>query len=120
MSIDNVFVLIFSGIGIIFTYWFFLMRSEKEVVVLSDSIDVIVEGGYQPEVISIPVGKTTKLNFTRKDPNSCLEEVILSDFKVRKTLPLNQIVTISITPQKIGEYIYSCGMNMFHGRIIVK
>ena len=119
MDLDKALVAIFSLVGIVFTYWFFLMRNEKEVAVTSDSIDIIVEGGYQPEVISVPKGKTTKLNFTRKDPSSCLEEVVLGDFKVRKTLPLNQTVTIPITPQKEGEYVFSCGMNMFHGKIKV-
>lgn len=119
MSIDKVLVAIFSIAGIAITYWFFLMRKEQEVAVTSDSVDIIVEGGYQPEVISVPRGKTTKLNFTRKDQSSCLEEVILGDFKVRKSLPLNQTITIPITPQKEGEYVYSCGMNMFHGKIRV-
>ena len=119
MNIDKILVIIFGVLGIAFTYWFFLMRKEKEVAATSDSIDITVEGGYQPEVISIPKGKTTKLNFKRLDPSSCLEEVVLGDFKVRKFLPLNQKVTIPITPQKTGEYMFSCGMNMFHGKIKV-
>ena len=119
MSFDKILVSIFSIAGIVFTYWFFLMRPENEVAVTSDSVDITVDGGYTPEVISIPKGKTTKLNFLRKDPSSCLEEVVLSDFKIRKSLPLNQKLTIPITPQKTGEYIFSCGMNMFHGKIRV-
>lgn len=119
MTIDKILVIIFSLVGIVFTYWFFLMRNEKEVAVTSDSVDIVVDGGYTPEVISVPKGKTTKLNFTRKDPSSCLEEVVLGDFKIRKSLPLNQTVTIPITPQKEGEYVFSCGMNMFHGKIRV-
>ncbi len=119
MSIDKVLVIIFSLAGIAFTYWFFLMRNEKEIAATSDSVDITVDGGYQPEVISIPKGKTTKLNFTRKDPSNCLEEVVLGDFKIRKYLPLNKTVTIPITPQKTGEYIFSCGMNMFHGKLKV-
>lgn len=119
MSIDKIIVLAFSVFGIVFTYWFFLMKKEKEVVV-SDSVDIIVEGGYNPQVISIPFGKTTQLNFIRKDRNSCLEEVVLGDFKIRKYLPVNKKVTVSVTPEKKGEFGYSCGMNMFHGKIIVK
>ena len=119
MSLDKILVSIFSIAGIAFTYWFFLMRNEKEVAVTSDSIDITVEGGYTPEVISVPKGKTTKLNFLRKDPNSCLEDVVLGDFKIRKHLPLNQKVTVEITPQKIGEFPFACGMNMFHGKIRV-
>ncbi len=118
MTLDKILVLIFSLGGIAFTYWFFLMKKE-EVVAVSDSVDIIVEGGYTPNTISIPLGKTTKINFTRRDPSSCLEEVVLGDFKIRKYLPLNQKVTVEITPQKIGEFKFSCGMNMFHGKIIV-
>ena len=120
MNIDKILVIIFGVLGIAFTYWFFLMRKEKEVAATSGSIDITVEGGYQPEVISIPKGKTTKLNFKRLDPSSCLEEVVLGDFKGIRLLPLNQSVTIPITPQKEGEYVYSCGMNMFHGKIVVR
>lgn len=119
MSLDKIIVILFGAGGIAFTYWFFLMKNEKEVTV-SDSVDITVEGGYSPNIISVPRGKTTKINFTRRDPSSCLEEVVLGDFKIRKYLPLNKKVTIEITPQEPGEYGYSCGMNMFHGKIIVK
>ena len=119
MSIDKFLIAIFSIVGMAFTYWFFLMK--KEVVVsVTDSIDITVDGGYSPSTISIPKGKTTKINFFRKDPSSCLEEVILNDFKIKKFLPLNEKITIEVTPQKTGEFKFSCGMNMFHGRIIVR
>jgi len=115
---DKVIVSIVGFVGIIFTYWFFLMRREKEVAV-ENEVDIIVDGGYKPEIISVPQAKTTKLNFIRKDPSSCLEEIVLGDFKIRKYLPLNKKVTIEIKPEKPGEYDYACGMNMFHGKIIV-
>ena len=117
--VDKIIVTIIGVLGIVFTYWFFLVKKEKEVVA-SGSIDIIVEGGYSPNAVSIPKGKTTQLNFIRKDSNSCLEEIVMGDFKIRKYLPLNQKVTIEVTPQKTGEFKYSCGMNMFHGKIIVK
>lgn len=119
MELDNLLVTGFGFVGIIFTYWFFLMRKQKAVEV-QGNIDIIVDGGYSPEIISVPQGKTTKLNFARRDTNSCLEEVNLPDFKIKKQLPLGKTVTIEITPQKTGEFIYSCGMNMYHGKIIVK
>ena len=121
LELDKLLVAIFSIGGIAFTYWFFLMKKDDEAVVVNnDSVDIIVKGGYSPNVISIPKGKSTTINFIRKDPSSCLEEVVLSDFKIRKYLPLNKKITIDITPQKIGTYNFECGMNMFHGKIIVK
>jgi plastocyanin domain-containing protein len=120
MELDKVIVFIASLAGIGFTYWFFLMKKDKEVAVTTDSVDIVVKGGYNPGVISIPYGKTTKLHFLRKDSNSCLEEVVLGDFKIRKYLPVNEKVTIELKPEKKGEFGYSCGMGMFHGKIIVK
>lgn len=85
-----------------------------------DEVDIAVSGGYSPEVISIPKNKTTRINFIRTDPTDCLSEVVLADFKIRKQLPLQEKVTIEITPKKAGEYGYSCGMGMYHGKIVVK
>lgn len=120
MTIDKVLISIASIGGIIFTWWFFLLKKdEKAVIVDSNNVDIIVKGGYSPGVISIPKGKTTTLNFIRRDSNSCLEEVVMPDFKIRKYLPMDKKVSVLVSPQKEGEYEISCGMNMFHGKIKV-
>ncbi len=127
MKIDKIIVTIVGFIGIIFTYWFFLRKTGGKAKInrsakLSNlsEIDVVVDGGYSPEIIYLKRGKTTKINFIRKDSSSCLEEIVLADFKIRRYLPLNQKVTIEVTVSKAGEFIYSCGMNMYHGKIIVE
>ena len=79
MDIDKIIVIFGSLLGILFTYWFFLMKRETQVEV-TDSIDIIVDGGYIPNTIVIKKGKLTKINFFRKDPTTCLEEVVLGDF----------------------------------------
>ncbi len=119
MDLQKLLVTIFSFGGIAFTYWFFLMKKEKEVEA-SDSINITVNGGYNPEVISIPFGKTTILNFTRTDPTECLNEIVLGDFNIRRELPLGKKIAIKLDPKKKGEFGYSCGMNMYHGKIVVK
>lgn len=119
MSIDKIVVSVVGFLGILLIYWFFLMKKEKEVSVV-DSVDIEVNGGYSPEVISITKGQTTRLNFLRTDPTDCLEEIVLGDFRIRRRLPLNEKVTVEITPQKSGEFGYSCGMNMYHGKIMVR
>ena len=119
MTIDQITITALGIAGVAFVYWFFLMK-KTEAVAVADSVDITVNGGYSPEVIAIPKGKPTNITFLRTDPNSCLEEVVLGDFKIRKHLPLNQKVLVTITPQQIGEFGYDCGMNMHHGKIIVK
>ncbi|VVA43536.1 Cupredoxin family domain protein [Candidatus Roizmanbacteria bacterium] len=116
---DKIIVSIFGLLSIIFTYWFFFMK-KINTVQAEGIINILVDGGYKPERISIPYGKTTKLVFERKDSSPCLEEVILANFKVRKFLPLNEKTVIEINPTKKGEFDFSCGMGMFHGKLIVK
>lgn len=118
MQLDKIIVAISGIAGIFFIYWFFLMKKEQ-VVEVENSVNILVDGGYSPNTIAISKGKTTQLNFFRKDPSTCLEEVVLSEFKIKKYLPLNKTVSISITPEKVGTYNIVCGMNMFHGKIIV-
>lgn len=121
MSLDKLLVIAGSIFGIGLTYWFFLMKKDDgAVVVKTHSVDITVDGGYSPSVISLPKDKTTTINFIRRDPSSCLEEVVIPEFKIRKFLPLNKTTPIQVTPKKSGIFEISCGMNMFHGKIIVK
>lgn len=119
MTIDKILVSLSSLFGIIFIYWFFLMKKDKEVQVV-DSIDIIVDGGFTPSIIAVKKGQTVKLNFLRRDPSSCLEEVVLGEFKTRKFLPMNKKVTVELKPHEEGEFPFACGMNMYHGKIIIK
>ena len=119
MQLDNIIVIV-VGVGLVaFIYWFFLMKKEKAVTA-GDSIDILVKGGYSPNTIVLTKGKKTTLRFTRQDPSGCLEEVVVPEFKIRKFLPLNETVSIELKPEKAGEYEFVCGMNMFHGKLIVK
>lgn len=119
MSPDKLLVIFFGATGVVFTYWFFLAKKDS-LVIASDNVEITVAGGYSPEAIIIPKNKLTKITFLRKDPSDCLSEIVLGDFRIRKQLPLNQKVTIELNPKTSGEFKYSCGMNMYHGKIIVK
>lgn len=118
MTLDKILVSITGILGIIFTYWFFLGKKDT-VQAVSDEVDIIVKGGYTPSSISIPKDQTTTINFIRKDPSSCLEEVVIPDFKIKKYLPINQKVSVKITPKETGVFEFACGMNMYHGKILV-
>ena len=112
---------VFTSLGIAliaFIYWFFFGKKE-EIMAASTTWNILVEGGYKPATITIPHDKTSTITLTRKDANPCLEEVILPEFKIKKFLPLNEPVTITLSPTQPGAYAMHCGMNMFHGRLIV-
>lgn len=108
------------GLGLIgFIYWFFFGK-RNETTSAGDTINILVNGGYKPENIKIRKGKTTKLILMRTDPNTCLEEIFIPDFKIHEFLPINQKVEIDLTPKESGTFQTHCGMNMFHGKIIVE
>ena len=115
---DKTIVAVTGAALIAFIYWFFFGKKE-ETMEAKTSWNVIVEGGYQPAMITIPKDRQSTITFSRKDPNSCLEEVIIDDFKIKQYLPINKPVTITLSPTKTGTYGIHCGMNMFHGKILV-
>lgn len=86
---------------------------------VSKKLTIIVDGGYKPNIIKIKQGVPVALTFIRKDANSCLEELIFPDYKIKEYLPMNVPVTITLNPPHPGKSGFHCGMNMFHGRIEV-
>lgn len=106
-----------TGMSLIGTiYWFFFGRKD-EAVEVSDQATIIVDGGYEPSVIKVKQSKPITLTFLRKDPTSCLEEVIFPDYRIKEYLPLNKPVTVTLSPPHPATSNFYCGMNMFHGRI---
>ncbi|HEY0171589.1 MAG TPA: cupredoxin domain-containing protein [Pyrinomonadaceae bacterium] len=83
-------------------------------------VNVTVRGGYQPASIEAKAGQPLRLNFTRREASMCGEEVVLPEFGKRAHLPENRTVGIEVTPPKAGEYEFTCGMNMYKGKIVVR
>lgn len=112
------------GLGVItWIIWYFWLwqRNNSSVTIIKDKvIDIIVKGGYQPKAVSTKVGQPITLNFTRKESSPCGEEVVFPDFGKRVHLPEGKTVSVEINPSKIGVYEFTCGMNMYHGKLIVE
>ena len=114
------------GLGLIgFIVWYFWLWKGESVVAQAGTgglqiIDVTVKGGYQPAHIIARAGQPLRLNFTRRESTPCGEEVVLPDFGRRAHLPENRTVSVDIVPPKPGEYEFTCGMNMYRGRLIVE
>lgn len=114
------------GLGlIIFIIWFFLGGKKKTAVSAkgngdTQQIEIEVIGGYTPSLISLIKNQPAQLIFHRKETSSCSEEVVLPDFKIRQQLPAFQKTVVEFTPDQAGEFEFSCGMGMLHGKIIVR
>jgi plastocyanin domain-containing protein len=114
-----------GGLGLIgLELWWFLLSKPKSRKASTQGgiqeVTVTVDGGYEPSQIVVQAGQPVRLNFDRKDPSSCLEEVRFPDFRIARDLPLNQVTAIEFTPDRPGKYEFTCGMNMFRGVVEVQ
>ena len=80
----------------------------------------ISERGFEPVTLKLRRGVQARITFLRTTDNTCAKEIVLRDFGIRKALPLNQPVAVTLAPNKKGEFEFTCGMNMMRGKLIVQ
>ena len=104
-------------------YFFLARKAEGQAAPGNAAIQeatVVVQGGYDPQVVRVRAGVPLRLTFDRRETNSCSDEIVLADFNVRRRLAANARTAIEIMPQHPGTYEFTCGMNMLRGRIIAE
>lgn len=116
---------IIAGTALIaFVLWYFFGERERTSASLSESgvqeIKVTVKGGYSPDVIVVRKDKPVRLNFYRDETASCSEQIIFGDFGIARDLPAFKTTSVEFTPDRTGEFTFTCGMNMLRGKLIVE
>lgn len=125
VSIMKIVVLIIALVAIAFiAYWFFAPHQEStanaQVDQQGQTANVVVKGGYSPQTVVLKKGTPGKINFQMKDSTACLSHVVFDDLGIDKDLTQSPQTTVNIPTDKAGEYNFACGMNMFHGKVVVK
>ena len=123
MSPDRIAAIGIGAVILVFLYVFFFGK-RKAVAATGDlpgthHITIVVEGGYSPDLILARRGVPLTLVFDRRETSPCTDEIVLEDFGIRRTLPAHSKTAIEILPERTGEFPFSCGMNMLHGKIRV-
>src|SRR5688500_4838605 len=117
-------VLIGGLAAIAFVLWYFFgpRKAVAATATLAgvQEIQVTVKGGYSPDVIVVKKGHPVRLDFYRDETASCSEQVVFGDFGIARDLPAYKTTSIEFTPEKTGEFPFTCGMNMMRGRVIVE
>lgn len=103
--------------------WYFFGEREKVSAAVTDAgvqeVKITVKGGYSPDVIVVKRGVPVKLDFFRDETASCSDQVIFGDFGIARDLPPYKTTAIEFTPDKAGEFTFTCGMNMLRGKLVV-
>ena len=81
---------------------------------------VLVNGGYRPDTIIAERDKPVRLLFRRDEGSPCSAEVVFKQLGVRAKLPEGQVVALELPGREPGEYAFTCGHGMLHGRLIVE
>ena len=80
----------------------------------------VTNNGFTPASITVPAGKPITLVVTRKTDQTCAKEIVFPEQNIRKPLPLNEAVEISLPASPKRDIAYKCGMDMLSGKIVVE
>ena len=100
------------------------LASAAPVTALADSarrIEIrVANKGFEPDRIAVKKGEPIELVVTRTTDDTCAKRIAIPDAKLKAALPLNQPVTLNLTPTRSGEMKYACGMDMVSGLLVVE
>lgn len=87
-------------------------------------IDIAVtRTAFAPDRVVVHVGDAVTLRFTRTVERTCAKQVIVgldADHEISRDLPVGTPVDIGLSFDRPGELVYSCGMRMLGGTIVVE
>jgi len=95
---------------------------KPDVVATTDNQPIRIEvgaSGYTPKTIGVTVGQKVSLEFHRADGDNCGEKLVFPDLGIERDLPVGEKVVVEVNPEKSGEFKFTCGMDMFRGKLIV-
>lgn len=97
-------------------------RTPSEVTAPADGrVAVTVDGeGYHPATIRAAAGRPLTLVFTRTTDETCGQQVVFPSMNLRRDLPLNRPVEVTLTAPATGSVGFTCGMNMYQGSVVVR
>jgi plastocyanin domain-containing protein len=110
--------------AIVAIIWFFFLSERRQVRAMAgpgpQTVRITVKGGYEPDRIVVEKGRPVRLEFYRDETSSCSDTVVFGDFGISKPLPAYKMTAVEFTPEKAGEFTFTCGMNMLRGKLIVE
>jgi len=105
--------------------WYFLgtRRSDSHASVVGDGVQevqVLVKGGYHPDVIPVEAGRPVRLVFYRDETADCSAQVVFEGLDIDRALPPVEKTAIEFTPYDPGDYHFRCGLSVIRGRVVAE
>ncbi|GAB1688638.1 cupredoxin domain-containing protein [Krasilnikovia sp. M28-CT-15] len=103
MNIADVVVLLASAGVVGFLVWFFFGSRRAQAAESADGVQrvqVVVRGGYRPDVIRVRQGVPVEIVFDRQESGDCTSRVVFGDFAVSAALPAFARTTVRLNPAR--------------------
>ena len=117
-------ILLVAALAALLGSWFLLQRKKPgRARVGGDGVQeatVIVKGRYRPETVVVKRGVPARLLFDRREDDPCSERVVFSGFQQEHWLPPFATTPIQFIPTHSGQFLFTCAMGMYQGRLIVE
>lgn len=125
MNATDVAVVLCGMAAIAWVNWYFFIADRGSATAALSAagvqeVTIVVRGGYTPAAVRVKRGAPVRLLFDRQETSGCSEEVVIPAFGIRRFLPAHQTTAVEFTPAKAGDYEFTCGMSMLHGKLTVE
>ncbi len=81
---------------------------------------VVVDRGYRPSRIDLEAGIPATLCFERREDDPCTELLVSELWPNAHRLVAHGETEVRFTPQRPGRYVFTCGMGMYSGQLLVR
>lgn len=87
---------------------------------VAGGVAITVDGkGFTPSAVTLKKGGPGALVFTRTTDETCATEVVFPELDLKKPLPKNTPVTITIPTDKEQKLTFQCGMGMYKSAVVI-
>ncbi len=98
-------------------------RGAVRAILAADGVQeatVVVRGQYRPATVVVKRGVPVRLLFDRQEDRACSEMVIFAELRQERWLAPFATTVVQFIPNRAGEFLFTCAMGMYEGRLIVK
>lgn len=81
---------------------------------------VVDDKGFTPSRIVSKAGESLTLVFRRTSTKGCATSVVFPELDIKRSLPLDQDVSVTVTPKKGKPLTFTCGMGMYRSSVVVE
>jgi plastocyanin domain-containing protein len=80
----------------------------------------VTQQGLNPGEVMLRRKMPVRLTFVRETAETCATEINVEELGIHVALPLNEPVSVEITPARAGKFEFGCGTDKFRGVIVIR